>query len=487
MRRSMLCVLLAVVVPTSGLQAQEPVDLEMIANIREEGLQRSQVMQIFDQFVIVFGPRLTASPAHNEAAGWARDKLVEWGLANSHLEEWQFGRGWTLEGFSLEMLEPRYLPLIGYPKAWSPSTRGRLIGRPMMLAGKSAEELTRYEGRLEGAIVMTRPIETRFIRQDREPPSSDPPGGYEPLPSQQQAVDRRALARMLRDEQVGVTLEPSRGEHGTIFVLGRDGGGDAAPSVVVAAEHYNTISRLLERGIAVELAVEIRARFHEENTNSCNVIAEIPGVDPEIGDEVVMVGAHLDSWHSSPGATDNADGCAVAMEALRILKALGVRPRRTIRIALWGGEEQGLLGSSRYVEQHLAGEENRQARDKFSIYLNLDPGGGPIYGFFLEGNEAIRPIFGAYLKPFEDLGATTLTMQGIGSTDHVPFIRVGIPAFQAIHDYTDYDVRTHHTNMDTYERISGEDLKQASVITASILYHAAMRGEMMPRTPQEER
>ena len=212
------------------------------------------------------------------------------------------------------------------------------------------------------------------------------------------------------------------------------------------------------------------------------MIAEIPGTDPLIGDEVVMAGAHLDSWHSSPGAADNADGCAVVMEAARILMELGVKPRRTIRIALWGGEEEGLLGSREYVERHLAGEDNSEARDNFSIYFNLDPGGGPIYGFFLEGNEAIRPIFEAYLQPFEDMGAATLTMEGIGSTDHVPFIRAGLPGFQAIHDYVGYDVRIHHTNMDTYETISEEDLNQASVVMASLLYHSAMRDDKMPRT-----
>ncbi len=281
-----------------------------------------------------------------------------------------------------------------------------------------------------------------------------------------------------------MTLEPSRAEHGTLFVTGRDGGNDAVPGVVLIAEHYNLIARLVEQGVPVEMEVNVQGRFHKEDTNGYNIIGEIPGVDPEIGDEVVMVGAHLDSWHSATGATDNADGSAVAMEAMRILTVLEVRPRRTIRIGIWGGEEQGLHGSRHYVEDHLSGEQGQAARDKFSVYFNLDPGYGAIQGWFLEGNAAMYPIMQAYSEPFADLGADTLTMRGIGSTDHLNFIRVGLPGFQAIHSYVDYDVRTHHTNMDTYERIVEDDLKQASVVMASILYHAAMRDEKMPRAPR---
>jgi Zn-dependent M28 family amino/carboxypeptidase len=250
--------------------------------------------------------------------------------------------------------------------------------------------------------------------------------------------------------------------------------------VVLIGEHYNLIARLVEQGVPVELEVNVQGTFHTEDTNGYNVIAEIPGVDSEIGDEVVLVGAHMDSWHSATGATDNADGSAVVMEAMRILKALGVEPRRTIRAALWSGEEQGLHGSRHYVEDHL-GDDNPEARDNFSVYFNLDPGYGAIYGWFLEGNQAMYPIMQAWSEPFRDLGATTLTMRGIGSTDHLNFIRAGLPGFQAIHSYVDYDVRTHHTNMDTYERIEEGDLEQASVVMASILYHAAMRDEKMPR------
>ena len=243
------------------------------------------------------------------------------------------------------------------------------------------------------------------------------------------------------------------------------------------------IARLMERGVNVTLRVNIESRYHEEDTNGYNVLAEIPGIDPEIGDEVVMIGAHLDSWHSAPGATDNADGAATVLEAMRILKALGVQPRRTIRMALWGGEEQGLHGSRRYVERYLSGADNAAARDNFSVYFNLDPGAGPIKGFFLEGNEAVQSFFAANLQPFDDLDSTILNMGGICCTDHLSFIREGLPGFQPIHSYDDYDVRTHHPNVDSYGRINEQDLEQASVVMASLLYHAAMRDEKMPRAP----
>ena len=490
--------------------AQETVDQAMVARIRAEGLERSQVWETFGQLVDVFGPRLTASPAYNASAQWARDQLQSWGIDDARLEAFEFGRGWTLEGFRLEMLEPRYMPLMGYPRAWSPPTGGVLIAEPLWLAGKGPAELEAFRGRLAGAVVMTRPIETRFITEDRDYPPDDREAGAaasgerwsptsraavaeedsrdeaereaERQAQQQARAAQQALARLIQEEGAGVALEPSRGVHGTIFVLGQSrDDDDAVPTVVLAAEHYNMIARMLERGAGVRLAVSVESRFHEDDTNGYNVIAEIPGVDPEIGDEVVMVGAHLDSWHSAPGATDNADGAATVLEAMRILKALGVQPRRTIRMALWAGEEQGLRGSRQYVARYLAGEANVAARDKFSVYFNLDPGAGPIKGFFLEGNQSVLPFFEANLAPFADLDTTILNMGGICCTDHLSFIREGLPGFQPIHSYDDYDVRTHHTNVDSYERIREQDLEQASVVMASLLYHAAMRDEMFPR------
>ena len=501
MKRFIAVSLLALVLLPAHLSAQEPIDRDMVERIRQEGYENSRVMEVFGHLTNVIGPRLTASPAYQEAVRWTRDKMGEWGMKNVRAEGWEFGRGWELEGFSVEMIEPRYMPMIGYPRGWSPATDGKLVGEPVFMGDIGAADALRdFEGRLSGRIVLTRPTQTRFVREDRPQPSLEdalvPPSGRSPTSGtlsarataereerQLRQELRRTITETLESEKAGVTLEPNVGEHGTLFVTGRDGGPDSIPSVVLAAEHYNLIVRLIEQGIPVQLAVNVESRYYTDDTNAYHVIAEIPGTDPEIGDEVVMVGAHLDSWHSATGATDNADGCSIAMEALRILTALGVEPRRTIRIALWGGEEQGLLGSREYVEQHLAGEENKTAHDKFSVYFNLDNGYAPIYGFFMEGNQEAREIMEAYLEPFNDLGARVATLQGVGSTDHLSFIRAGLPGFQAIHDYTDYDVRTHHTNVDTFERVGSEDLKQAAVVMASVLYHAAMREGRMPRAP----
>ena len=495
MTRPLALSLLIVFAPTLTLGAQERIDRAMVAKIRAEGLENSHVMEVFNHLTNVIGPRLTASPGYNEAVDFTRDKMVEWGFANVHLEPWEFGRGWSLEKFSVEMLEPRYLPMIGFPRGWSASTQGRLVSEPIMLGETSAAEMRSFEDRLRGAIVLNRPIETNFIREDRPQPLMEdrlnppPPvaSSSQPTPQQLERRQRQEAERMRTDvlqrAGAGVILEPTRGEHGTLFVTGRDPGEGAVPSVVLAAEHYNLIARLLEQEIPVTMAVEVTGRYQEDDTNAYNLIAEIEGTDPEIGDEVVMVGAHLDSWHTGTGATDNADGSSIVLEALRILKALDVRPRRTIRVALWGGEEQGLLGSREYVRRHLQGDGNETAHERFSVYFNLDNGFAPIYGFYMEGNEEARAIMDDWLEPFNDLGANISTMARIGATDHLSFIRAGLPGFQAIHDYTGYDVRTHHTNVDTFERVQEDDLKQAAVVMASILYHSAMRDGRMPRAP----
>ena len=417
----------AVLVATSvlsfaGLGAQEPVDREMVERIKAEGSQRSRVAELFNHFTNVIGGRLTASPAHRAAVEYARGRLDGWGLDNVHLEAWEFGRGWTLERFSIEMLGPRYMPMIGYPHGWSPSTDGRLVAEPVFLGDMTPETLGDRAGTLGGAIVLTRPIQVDFVREDRPAPRADyRPSSAPPRPTAEEETARLARARvraarneltaMLRREGAAVLLEPNIGEHGTLFVTGRDRGEEALPSVVLSAEHYNLVARLVGQGTPVTLAVEVRARFNDDDLDTHNVIAEIAGTDPEIGDEVVMVGAHLDSWHSASGATDNADGSSVAMEALRILKALGVRPRRTIRLALWSGEEQGLLGSREYVRRHLEGDANQAERDRFSVYFNLDNGTVPIFGFYLEGNEAMRPIMDAYLRPFRDYASMYNTQQ----------------------------------------------------------------------------
>ncbi len=475
-------------------RAQEPVDRAMIAKIRAEGLERSHVWSMVDTLATVIGPRLTASPAYLRAANWARDHLAAWGLRDVHVEPFPFGRGWELQRFALEMTAPRYMSLIGYPDAWSASTAGDVVGVPMLIAGIPYDSLEKIRGRLKGAIVMTQPLQETFVREDRVQPTNPnvpdtPPagrgggrgtgrgGGRGGGPS-----EAARIARLLHDARVGVVLKTSRGEHGTLFAQTRDAGDSVAvPTVVVAAEHYNNIVRLLRNGASPKLRVNVQGRYFDQDKNGYNVLAEIPGTDPTLRDQVVMIGGHLDSWHTATGATDNADGAATVLETARILKAIGVQPKRTIRFALWGGEEEGLLGSRAWVQQHLAGDANAAVREKLSVYFNIDPGTGPIYGWFSEGNDAAKAIFDAWLEPFKDIGARRNLLAGIGSTDHLSFIAEGVPGFNPVQDYVGYDVRMHHTNMDTMERMREDDLKQAAVIFASFAYHAAMRDAPIPR------
>jgi carboxypeptidase Q len=471
--------------------AQETVDREMVAKIRQEGLERSKAFELFDHLVTVIGPRLTGTPEHARAAEWSRERLAAWGLKNARLEPWEFGRGWQLEKFTIEMTEPRYMPLAGYPDAWSASMTGEVEAAPVFVGASSVQELDDMRNRLKGAIVLTQPVMTNFVREDRVQPSEP---SYRESPASPTAGGRggrgrgaggqspaQQRAQILREAGPAVLLRPSRGEHGTMFVLGRDSGDAAQPSVILAAEHYNMVVRMIGAGVPVKLRVNLRSRYLTADTRTNNVIAELPGVDPVVGNEVVMIGAHLDSYHTAPGATDNADGSAVVLEAMRILTAVGARPRRTIRIALWSGEEQGLLGSREYVRRHLTGDANTTARDRLSVYFNLDPGTGPIYGWYLQNRENARAMMDAWLEPFTDLGARRNVIDSIGNTDHLSFAAVGIPAFNPIQDYVDYDVRTHHTNVDTFERVREADLKQAAVILASYAWHAATRPEKMPR------
>lgn len=472
-----------------SLLAQEPVDFEMTSRIIREGTEHSEVMALYTHLTDAVGPRLAGTPSFKMAADWAVGRLQGWGLSDVHLEAWEFGRGWTLEGLVLEMTEPRYFPLTGYPEAWSPSTEGVLEAKPLYLGHNSAEEIGAMGAALEGAIVLPTHPHTDFITRDRLQPGATgervpvgAPGSIRPGGR----VGAREMAPLLQEAGAGVILRPNQGQHGTIFVRGnRRTPDDAVPVIVMASEHYNMITRMVEAGMEVRVRVGIESRYHEEDKNGYNVLAEIPGTDPHVAQEVVLIGAHLDSWHSSPGGSDNADGVASTMEAMRILKSLGVQPRRTIRMALWGGEEEGLLGSRQWVEGNLAGEENAPARDDFFVYFNNDPGYGKIFGWYLEENAFVKPIFDAWLEPLKVTGATRNVMDAIGSTDHVPFVRVGVPAFNAIQDYRDYDVRTHHTNMDFHERVAEEDLRQAAIVLASFAYHAAMREGRLPM-PMEE-
>lgn len=484
---ALLTALLASVLPSGdpGLNAQERVDPQVIEKIREEGLQRSQVLDMYTHLTDAIGPRLTGTPAFKAAADWAVDRLSGWGLQDVHQEPWEFGRGWTLEGFTLEMTAPRYFPLTGYPEAWTPSTNGEILGKPIYLGDKSAEETMALGSRLNGAIVLAAEPQYQFVTEDRlQPDASDErvPIGAPASFRSRSAMSSREMTPLIQEAGAAVVLRPNQGQHGTIFVLGnRNTPDDAVPSIVMASEHYNMIVRMVEAGEDVQLRVGVKSRYHEEDANAYNVLAMIPGTDPEVANQIVLIGGHLDSWHSSPGGSDNADGVASTMEAMRILEALGVRPRRTIMMALWGGEEEGLLGSREWVRRHLEGDENTEAREDFFVYLNNDPGYGKILGWYMEENEAMKPVFDAWLAPLKDVGATRNVLDRIGSTDHVPFNSAGVPGFNAIQDYRDYDVRTHHTNMDFYERVTEDDLKQAAIVLAAFAYQAAMwEGEIPP-------
>jgi carboxypeptidase Q len=469
---------------------QGPVDRAMLDRIRAEAVEHSQAAPVFEMFTITIGPRLTASPAHKRAAEYARDRLASNGLDNAHLEPWQFGRGWTLEKLTVEMIEPRYLPLIGYADGWSSSTSGEITAAPVFLGGKTPEAVDAMRAQLKGAIVMTDPVMTNFVRKDRPQPS-DPdyapmsaayatsvgqrPGGRGngPTPAQR-------IAQSLRESGAGVILKPSRGEHGTVFVTGRDGGPGAVPTVTLSGEHYNMIAGMLEHHVPVKLRVNVQTKYYDaDGGNAYNVIAELPGTD--LRDEVVMIGGHLDSWHTGVGATDNADGSTTVMEAMRILKAIGARPRRTIRVALWGGEEQGLLGSKAWVKQHLLGDANTGAREKLDVYFNIDNGTGPIYGWYLQNSEAVRPYFDAWLDPLKSFGARRNVIEPVGSTDHLSFIEAGVPGFNPIQDYANYDVRTHHTNVDTVDRVNVDEIRQAAAVMAWYAYNSAMMDARIPR------
>jgi carboxypeptidase Q len=490
MKRIALAIVASVTITAVSAQSND----STLARIRSEGLEHSQAAATFDYLTINIGPRLTASPAHKRAVEWTRDRLSSYGLANVHVEPWKFGRGWELQKLTVEMIEPRYLPLIGYADGWSASTNGEVVGAPVLVAGKSVEEIAAMGTSLKGAIVMTQPAMTNFVRKDRPQPS-DPSyepnsaayatsvGNRPPRPGEETPQQRtQRVTTALKTAGAGVIVKPSVGEHGTVFVTGRDGGPGAVPSITVSGEQYNILLRYLQQNIPVKLRVNVQSKFYDEDGgNAYNVIAELPGTDPALRDEVVMIGGHLDSWHTGVGATDNADGVTTVMEAMRILKAIGARPRRTIRVALWAGEEQGLLGSKAWVTEHLAGDANKAARDKFDVYFNIDNGTGSIYGWYLQNKEEVRPIFDSWLEPLKAIGARRNVIEPVGSTDHLSFIDTGVPGFNPIQDYGNYDIRTHHTNMDTADRVDLENTKQAAVVMATFAYQAANLDRKLPR------
>ena len=457
---------------------------DTLARIRAEGLQRSRALALYRTLTDEIGARLTGSPAHVRAANWARDRLSEWRLVNPHLEPYEFGRGWELEHISVEMTEPRYFPLIAYGEAWTPPTKGVVSGRAIYVGDKNASQIQAMAGQLRGAIVLTHLPVAEFVNGDRPQPGLDDRSvatGNPTLPQARSTTPTSELMPILAKAGAAVALRPSAYHDGTVGVLGnRNTANDAVPSIIVAGEQYNILARLAAGGHPVSLRVELRARYIENDRNSYNVIAEIPGRDPALRDQIVLVGAHLDSWHTASGATDNADGVVAVLEAARILRALGTEPRRTIRIALWSGEEQGLLGARAYLMQHF---NTPAARDQLAVYLNDDPGSGKTLGFYMEGNGPAKTIFDRWLQPLKDLGATRNIMEGIGATDHVPFNEAGLPAFNVIKDFAGYDERTRHTNADFPERMSEDELKESAIFMASLAWQASTADEKIPRMP----
>jgi hypothetical protein len=566
-------------------------DPSTIARIREEGLQRSQVMDTLSYLTDVIGPRLTGSPQLKRANEWTRDKMYSWGLQNATLHAWgPFGRGWTLEKFTAQVTSPSCIPLIAYPKAWSPSTKGLVNGDVVLFDATTEEDLAKFKGKLKNAIVLTgavrnvpahfTPQGSRYTEEELQrmegtgvgqgvgvqrvqpgtqrgapgapgagagggrrgggapgapgTPGAAPNPQFEAFMAQQRFAGRRM--QFLMDEGAAIVLDSARGDGGTLFVQSatvpppptpatpavqpgatgqpgaagtptatpqpRPGAGRGGvrtgpwskdvpkilPQASLAVEHFNRLVRMVKAGEKVKAQIEIKAQFHDKDLMAYNTLAEIPGGD--LKDEVVMVGAHIDSWHSGTGATDNGAGCAVAMEAVRIIQALGLKPRRTIRVGLWSGEEEGLMGSRAYVTDTFGsnprfGQEGdpvrKPAYEKISGYFNLDNGTGKIRGVYCERNDAVMPIFKEWLKPFNDLGATIVTRSATGGTDHQSFDGIGIPGFQFVQDEIEYDARTHHSNMDVFDRIQADDMKQAATVMAAFLYNTAMRDEKLPR------
>lgn len=514
----------------SSAAQEEKVDLDMISKIRYEGFRNSKIMEIASGLMDGIGQRLTGSPNVKRANEWTRDKLTEFGLANAHLEPWSpFGRGWANEYDNVRMLAPDTATLIAYPRAWTPGTNGavqasvvRVEIRPTPDA--MARDMARYKGKLTGKIILIGDDpEVKFptdplARRDDEKSLKEIDDYAIPSERNEQRIREfmqrarllRQLAKFFADEQVLAVVEHSRGNigGGTVFVDGGSYKPDqqiTVPWLIMAVEHWTRIARLLKQKTDVQLEINIKNTFSDSPTQ-WDTIAEIPGGDKK--DELVMLGAHLDSWYSGTGATDNGAGTVVMMEAVRILKALGIKPRRTIRIGLWTGEEQGLLGSQWYVAQHFGSrpastEPERQGdptvlrrengpmtikpeQAKVSVYFNVDNGTGKIRGVYMQENAAVKPIFEAWMKPFHDLGMDSISMRNTGGTDHLSFDAVGIPGFQFIQDPMDYDTRTHHSNMDVYDRLQPDDLKQMAVIVASFVYNAAMRDEKFPRKPIEK-
>ena len=514
---------------------------ETIDKIKDEGMKRSEVMNTLSYLTDVIGGRLTNSPNMKRANEWTRDQMTKFGMSNASLVAWgPFGRGWSLKRFSAQVSSPQSFPVIAYPKAWSPGLKQPLTSDVVYLEGETEADLEKYKGQLKGKIVLVsglRELKADFegmgFRYDAQgllelANAENPLFIQRPAQGQmsqdqinrfmQRFVQGAKRMNFLMQEGAAMLVDNSfAGSGGTIFVGGasvaqevpanpmemfgarrlqayqKESEAKMLPQMTMATEDYNRLVRMIKLGEKVQMTVDLQVQYHDEDLMGYNTVAEIPGTDPTLKEELVMLGGHLDSWHAATGATDNAAGCAVAIEAARILIASGLKPRRTIRVALWSGEEQGLNGSREYVKQVFgemkpAATQGQPAQlvkaanyDKLSAYYNLDNGTGKIRGVYLQGNSAVAPIFRKWLMPFADMGASTLTLANTGGTDHLSFDRIGLPGFQFIQDEIEYDARTHHSNQDNYDRLQADDLKQASVIMAAFVYQTAMMDDKMPR------
>ncbi len=547
MRKALLCgglVLALLVLPVFAQMRNDAVDLDAVYKIKREALGNSQVMDILSYLTDVYGGRLTGSTNARLAGDWTLNTLKSWGLANPHYEFWDFGRGWVNERFYANVTSPVTYPLIAYPLAWTPGTNGPVTAEvtlvPLPATEDAADALIKsVAGTLKGKIVMvepprdilmsTDPLAHRYTQAELDeigqqslagrgaPAPGALPPAVQAAANQMLGRIRQKLNNLFLSEGVAAVFQEGRGDGGTMYVqsaggvtpvapAGQGGGGrggrgpaiyalQGAPptlnQVMLAAEHYNRIYRTLQKKVPVTVELNIQNKFLPGDGKSFDIVAEIPGSDRSLADQIVMIGGHFDSWHAGTGATDNGVGSAVMLEVMRILKASGLTLRRTVRIGLWTGEEQGLLGSHAYVADHYGAcntttgtwELKKPEHDRFSVYFNIDNGSGKLRGVYLQGNEAARPVFQEWMKPFESMGMNTITVSNTGGTDHQSFDGVGLPGFQFIQDPLEYDTRTHHSNMDVLDRVQAGDLRQMATIVATWVYQAANRNEMFPRKP----
>jgi carboxypeptidase Q len=524
-------VLALLVIPAAAQQMQkDAVDLEAVYKIKQEAIGDSQVMKTLSFIADVYGGRLTGSPNAKLAGNWALQQMKDWGLSNVHFEPWQFGRGWVNERFWANVTSPVTYPLLAYPLAWTPGTNGLVNAEAMIVSIASEKDFDRYKGKLNGKIVLlttpldlamsTEPLAHRYTdaelaaMAEQDYPAGRGgrgffgPAGLTPAQremfarAQQEAAQfRPVLYKFLQDEGIVAIFQEGRGVDGNLFVQSAQAiaqlpqgthiyDKDTPPTlnqVMLMAEHYNRIYRTLQNGVPVSVELNIQNKFLDDDLNSFDIVAEIPGSDPKLADQIVMIGGHFDSWHAGTGATDNGVGSAVMMEVMRVLKTSGLKMRRTVRIGLWTGEEEGLLGSRAYVKAHFGDPATMQLKQpehqNFDVYFNIDNGSGKLRGVYLQGNDAAAPIFTEWMKPFASLGMNTLTIRNTGGTDHLSYDTVGLPGFQFIQDSLEYETLTHHSNNDLYDRVQADDLKQMATIVSTFVYQAANRDQMFPRKP----